>query len=112
METRRSAALFGTSTRTETLVAVQLLGETHSAEVARMLGRSPSRIQAAIESLELAGIVAVVTEGKTRRVRLNPRFHAYKELSALLAAMGAADLGLQKRLASERRRPRRTGKAI
>ncbi|GMV90095.1 MAG: hypothetical protein AMXMBFR81_30250 [Chthonomonas sp.] len=104
--------MFGTATRTDTLLAVHLLGETHAAEIARVLGRAPSRIQAAIESLELAGVLAGVTEGKTRRVRLNPRFHAYKELSALLAAMGAADLGLQKRLATERRRPRRTGKPI
>lgn len=110
MTVGRNTGVFGTATRSSTLLAIQLLGETHASELACLLGRSLSRIQSAIDSLEDTGLVVGVEEGKTRRVRLNPRFHAIKELESLLSAMGAADVELQKRLAGKRRRPRRSGK--
>ena len=104
--------LFGTSTRTNTLLAIHLLGETHASEMAALLGRTLSRIQDAIESLERAGIVVGIEEGKARRVRLNPHYPAKSELEALLTKIGSEDVELQKLLAQKRRRPRRLGKEI
>jgi len=112
MDSVGNVELFGTTTRTSTLLVIQMLGETHGAEIARILGRSPSRIKDSVDSLERAGIIISNEVGKTRRVRLNPRFAASEELRALLAKLGMMDLELQKQLATIRRRPRRAGKAI
>lgn len=91
---------------------VSMLGETHAAEIARILERSPSRIKDAIDSLEQAGLVVGIEVGRTRRVSLNPRFVARQELESLLQKLGVMDLPLQAKLASRRRRPRRSGKKI
>ena len=112
MDSLGNVGLFGTSTRTSALLIVQMLGETHGAEIARILDRSPSRIKDAIDSLERAGVIVGTEVGKTRRIRLNPRFAAYDELSSLLAKLGMMDVDLQKRLGAVRRRPRRGGKEI
>ena len=112
MDSIGSVELFGTPTRTSTLLVIQMLGETHGAEIARILNRSPSRIKDAVDSLERAGIIIGNEVGKTRRVRLNPRFVASEELRSLLAKLGMMDVELQKQLATVRRRPRRAGKEI
>jgi DNA-binding MarR family transcriptional regulator len=112
MEMINESELFGTTTRTSTLLVIQMLGETHGAEIARILGRSPSRIKAAVDSLERAGVIVGTEEGKTRRIALNPRYVASEELRNLLAKLGMMDVDLQKRLATIRRRPRRAGKQI
>ena len=112
MATRIPLGLFGTASRTSTLLVIGMLGETHASEVAKVIGKSLSRVQAAIESFEIAGIVVAAEEGKTRRVRLNPRYPALPELQALLDKLGSLDVPLQKQLAEKRRRPRRSGKAL
>jgi len=108
----KSTGLFGTPTRTSTVLVIHLLEETHASEIAAILGKSLSRIQDAIRSLEEAGLIVVHDVGRARRIRLNPRFPAIKELEALLSRLGIMDIELQKRLAERRRRPRKTGKAI
>jgi DNA-binding transcriptional ArsR family regulator len=112
MATLNNPGLFGTQTRTNTLLVIHLLGETHASEIAPLLGKSLSRIQASIDSLERTGVVIGIEEGNTRRVRLNPRFLALPELSELLNKMVQADVELQQTLASRRRRPRRSGKKL
>ena len=104
--------LFGTFNRSRTLLIVQMLSETHSAEVARILGVSLSVAQKTVDSLERAGILVGAEEGNTRRIRLNPRYPYLEELTALLTKMGVEDLELQSKLADTRRRPRRSGKKI
>ena len=104
--------VFGMTTRSATLLVVHLLGESHASEIAAITGKSLSRIQGALESLELAGLVVGSQEGRTRRVRLNPRFPALAELQVFLTKLGTLDVDLQQRLAIKRRRPRRVGKAI
>ena len=104
--------LFGTTTRTSTLLVVHMLGESHASEIAQVLGRSLSRIQSALDSLERTGIVVGAEEGKARRVRINPRYFAVKELKVLLDKLGESDVELQQRLADRRRRPRRVGKEL
>jgi len=95
-----------------TLLIVLLLGETHAGEIARVLGRSRSRVKNAVDSLELEGVIVGAEEGKTRRLTLNPRYVAADELKALLTKLATQDFELQKRLAAIRRRPRRAGKAV
>jgi DNA-binding transcriptional ArsR family regulator len=104
--------VFGTATRTSTLLAIHMLGETHASELASLLGRSVSRIRNAVDSLEAAGLVVAVEEGRTRRISLNRRFIAADELTSLLAVLGTHDRILQDRLATKRRRPRRAKKAL
>lgn len=93
-------------------MVIGMLGETHASEVSRVISKSLSRVQAAIESFERAGIIVATEEGKTRRVQLNPRYPALHELQALLAKLGTLDIPLQQRLAEKRRRPRRSGKRL
>ncbi len=109
---KKTTGVFGSETRTAILVAIHLLNETHARELASMLGRSVSRVQAAVDSLESAGLVVGSLEGSTRRLRLNPRFFALAELESLLQRMGTVDAKLQQKLATERRRPRKSGKAL
>ena len=104
--------LFGTKTRSDTLLVIHMLGETHASEIARVLEISLSQAQKAIESLERAGIVVGAEEGRARRVRVSPRLLIADELKALLAKLAQFDVPLQQRLAETRRRPRRSGKAI
>lgn len=104
--------LFGTKTRTQTLLVISMLGETHASEIAKILGVSLSQIQKAIDSLERAGVVVGAEEGRARRVRISPRYPAVDELAELLNKLALLDVPLQQRLAEWRRRPRRTGKAL
>ncbi len=104
--------LFGTSTRTATLLLIGMLGETHSSEIAGLLDKSRSRIKAAVDSLELAGIITGAEEGTARRLTLNPRYPAAEELRSLILKLAMLDVELQRRVATIRRRPRRAGKKI
>lgn len=104
--------LFGTRTRTATLLIIHLLGETHAAELAKLLKISLSHAQKTVYSLELAGIVVLTNVGKTRRIQINPRYPFKAELVALLSAMAESDKLLIERVSTLRRRPRRTGKEL
>ena len=104
--------LFGTRNRTNLLVLISLLEETHASELARLLGIRLYTVQNAIDSLEQAGVVSGAVEGRERRVRLNPRFFARDELKVLLDKMAAADRSLMEKVSELRRRPRRSGKPL
>ena len=104
--------LFGTLTRTNTLLAIYMLGETHASELARILEISLSQAQKTVDSLERAGVVVGVVEGKARRLRLNPRYPYLMELDSLLGRMGVDNTALQSKLSALRRRPRRAGKKL
>ena len=105
-------ALFGTTTRTNTLLVLHLLNETHASEIAQVLEISLSQVQRALEGLEVAGIVVGARMGRERRVRLNPRYVALTELTTILDKITVTDTPLHERLAEKRRRPRRAGKTI
>ncbi len=104
--------VFGSELRTAILVAVFVLEETHASELARALERSVSRIQTSLEGLEEAGLITSAMVGRTRRVRLNPRFFASTPLRELLSRLLEADTSLLPRLAKLRKRPRRKGKSL
>lgn len=107
-----NVGIFGSNTRTNTLLVIRMLRESHASEIAKILAVSLSQVQKAITSLERAGMVVGVMEGRTRRVSINPRLTVRNELATLLDKMALLDLPLQARLAEIRRRPRRSGKAL
>jgi len=106
----RPIQLFGNRNRTAILLAIRLLEETYASELAAMLQLRVYTVQAALASFEREGVIAGRLLGRTRRVSLDPRYVAAKELSALLWKLGQQDVPLQAALASRRRRPRRSGK--
>lgn len=89
-----------------------LMGETHAAELARLLDLNLSTVQNAVDSLEQTGVVSGAIEGRSRRLRLNPRYFARDEIGALLEKMASGESGLRERIATVRRRPRRAGKPL
>lgn len=92
------------------MISLRLLEETYPSELASMLGLRVYSVQAVLASLENDAVIISRQLGRTRRVTLNPRYAAARELSALLWKLGERDIELQKKLATRRRRPRRAGK--
>ena len=103
---------FGGQARTRVLVAVRLLDESYPRELARLLGLPVNGVQMALRRLERDGLIAGRTAGRTRLVRLNPRYFAREELQRYLLKLASAQPDLQDRVAALRRRPRRSGKAL
>lgn len=103
---------FGSASRTRVLLALRLLGESYARELSRLLGLSLSGVQRAIQSLERDGLVAGRSAGRTRLFRLDPRAFARRELERYLDRLLEPEATLRARVASLRRRPRRTGKPL
>jgi len=112
MKVINTASPFGSVSRTRVLLALRLLGESHARELSRLLGFSLSGVQRAILSLERDGLVAGRAAGRTRLFRLDPRAFARRELERYLDRLLEAEPALRARVASLRRRPRRTGKPL
>ncbi len=108
----RDIGLFGTGTRTNVLLLLSLLGESHAREIAQILDANASNVRKAIDSLEQIGVVSGVLKGRTRRISLNPRYAYSRELLPLLERMSTSHPGLVDAVAELRRRPRRSGKAL
>ena len=104
--------VFGTGVRTKTLVSISILEETHAPELARLLEVGDTTVRNALDTLEQAGLVVSRLEGNTRRVRLNPRFRAYAQLSELLHQLAITDPVLLGKITELRRRPRKVGKEL
>jgi hypothetical protein len=102
--------LFGSPRRTAVLILLGLLEESYPSELARLLDAPLYSVQTILDGLESEAVIVTRRLGRTRRVQLNPRFVAYKELEALLWKLGAHDRDLQKAAAGKRARPRRKGK--
>jgi DNA-binding transcriptional ArsR family regulator len=103
---------FGGQTRTRTLLAVRLLDETYPRELARVLGVPLNGVQVALRGLERDGLLVARAIGRTRAVRLNPRYFAREELQRYLLRLTEPEGELRTRVAQLRRRPRRTGKPL
>lgn len=73
---------------------------------------SLSAIQKALGSLELDGLVAGRSVGRTRVYTINPRYFAYDALQAYLQRLSAPEVDLRQAVGSLRRRPRRMGKPL
>ena len=103
---------FGGQTRTRVMLALHLLGQSYPRELARVLGAPLSGIQKALRSLELDGLVAGRTVGRTRVFQLEPRYFARDALEAFLRRLVEPEAELHDRVSTLRRRPRRTGKPL
>lgn len=103
----RPTALFGTPTRTALLTILAAIDESHLRELARLTSVSLSSVQSAILALEREGVVATRRTGSERRVALNPRYDAYKELKELLFKMLDLRPELRAVIRAQRRGPRR-----
>lgn len=103
---------FGARTRTRVLLALHLLGESYPRELARLLEAPLSGVQRALLSLELDGLVAARSVGRTRLFRLEPRYFARDALERFLGRLSEPELDLRNRVSALRRRPRRTGKPL
>ena len=102
--------VLGSRRRTEILVLLALLDESYPTELARLLGARLFAVQEIVDALEQEGVVATRLMGRIRRVSLDPRFFAYKELRALLLRLAEGEPDLQKLAEGRRARPRRKGK--
>ena len=111
MEVKTSSP-FGGQTRTRVLLALQLLGQSYPRELARVLDAPVSVVQKALKSLELDGLVAGRAVGRTRIVQLEPRYFARDALEVFLSRLVEPEADLRDRIATLRRRPRRTGKPL
>jgi hypothetical protein len=103
---------FGSDTRTELLVALELLGQSYARELGRLLEAPLSVVQKGIASLERDGLIVGRLFGRTRLFEINPRYFAQEELRAFLERLAAAQPDLERRISALRRRPRRTGKRL
>src|SRR5689334_18414583 len=99
MEVFGLSAPFG-QTRTRVLVLLSLLGSSYPRELSRLLDQHLSVIQKALAGLERDGVVAAQTLGRTRLFRINPRYFAYRELSALIERFADVDKDLRRRAAT------------
>ena len=103
---------FGGQARTRVLLGLRLLDESYPRELARVLELPVSGVQMAVRGLERDGLVAGRLAGRTRLIRLNPRYFAREELQQYLLKLASADASLQNRIALLRRRPRAGGKPL
>jgi DNA-binding transcriptional ArsR family regulator len=107
-----STSPFGAQGRTRVLLALRLLSESYPRELARILDAPLSSVQKALSSLEKDGLVAARRAGRTRLVRLDPRYFAHEDLQRLLLRLTEPEAALRRRVNSLRRRPRRSGKPL
>ena len=103
---------FGGQTRTLVLLALSLLGESFPRELARLLDVPLNGVQQALRGLEIDGLVAGRTAGRTRLYRLNPGYFARTELENYLKRLTAVEAELVARAAQVRKRARRAGKRL
>jgi DNA-binding transcriptional ArsR family regulator len=108
----RDSSPFGSRSRTQVLIALRLLTESHARELARVLALPLYSVQQALKSLERDGLVAARSVGRTRAFRVNPGHFAKPELEAYLLRLSEPQAALRERVAGLRRRPRRTGKKL
>jgi hypothetical protein len=97
---------FGGRTRTRVLVALSLLESSFPRELARLLAAPVSGVRQALASLERDGLVAGRLVGRTRQVRIDPRYFARQELESCLTRLSEAEPELRTAVSRLRRRPR------
>lgn len=107
-----SQTLFGTRRRTEVLLALALMEESHARELSQVLGAPLLSVQRIVKDLEAQGILVGRTVGRERRITFNPRYFGLAPLKELLLQMAMRDTDVDEAVANLRRRPRAQGKEI
>jgi DNA-binding transcriptional ArsR family regulator len=103
--------LFGRPPRTELLLLLAVLGESYSAQLARLAKTTIPSVQRTLDRLEDLGLIAS-RQAAVRVVTLNPLYPAAKELKAFLLRLAEGYPEYADLRASLRRRPRRRGKPL
>ena len=103
---------FGGRSRTLVLLALSLLEESFPRELSRVLEVPLFGVQQALRSLEIDGLVAGRSAGRTRLYRLDPRYFARTELLQYLRRAIEPEKELVERITRLRKRPRRAGKPL
>ena len=106
-------AILGSLSCERVLVFLCARKEGYAREIARFYETGLAPIQKQLDKLELAGVLASRTAGKTRLYSFNPRYAFLKELTALLEkVISFLPPAERERLVMVRRRPRRKGKPL
>ena len=104
--------LFGSPIRTRVLQFLALAEESYPAEISRLFNAPLLTVQRVLRDLEQLGVVASRLRGRVRLVTLDRTWYAAAELRALLERTASADEMVSSAAASQRRRPRRSGKPL
>jgi predicted transcriptional regulator len=105
--------ILGSKNAERVLMFISRRDHGYAREIARFWGADPDSIQKQLARLELGGVLASKSEGRTRLYRFNPRYSFLKELKALMnKALAFYPQDEQERLMVTRRRPRRGGKPL
>ena len=103
--------LLGSKGSEKVLIFIATRGEGYARGISQFFGMDISTIQNQLDKLELGGILASTTKGRTRLYSFNPRYPFLKELKQLLdKALSFYPEDEREKLVMERRRPRRRGK--
>src|SRR4030095_3094051 len=105
--------LFGNNVAKLCLLYIVNYGEGHINGIARTFGVSASQVQRQLIKLEEEGVLISQFSGNTRIFRINPRLAIKTELTALVEKMLALlPESENEKYFRQRRRPRKTGKAL
>ena len=105
--------LFGSKGSEKVLIFIAARGDGYPREISRFAGMGIYPIRKQLDKLELGGILASFTKGRTRIYTFNPRYPFLNELKALLEkAISFYPEDEQEKLVMNRRRPRRRGKTL
>jgi hypothetical protein len=106
-------AFLGSLSRERVLLFICARKEGYAREIARFYETDLAPIQQQLDKLELAGVLASRTAGRTRLYLFNPRYAFLKEFKALLdKVISFLPPDERERLVMVRRRPRRRGKPL
>lgn len=106
-------SLLGNQTAEKVLLYIINYGEGHTSGIAQTFELPKSQIRKQLMRLEAGGILVGRSVGNIRMFQINPRCPYRKELEAflekILSLVSKVD---QEKYYRQRRRPRRTGKAL
>jgi len=106
-------AVFGSVAAEKVLLYLQAYDQAYGREIAAAFGAAQSQIQKQLLKLEAGGILVSRLVGRTRIYQWNPRNPLVEPLRALLmSALRSLPPVEQRRYFRDRKRPRRSGKAL
>lgn len=106
-------ALFGNKVAEACLLYIVNYGEGYINGIGKTFAIAPRQVQLQLERLEAGGILVSQFSGNIKLFRLNPRLAIKAELTALMEKILALmPEEKTEKYFRERRRPRRTGKAL
>lgn len=107
------APLLGSKGSEKVLIFIAARGEGYAREISQFFDMDISTIQNQLDKLELGGILASTTKGRTRLYTFNPRYAFLKELKLLLEkALLFYPEDEREKMVMDRRRPRRRVKPL